>query len=106
MTPQGFVCVGPTATLDSKDPIVQATREHPADFSRKLPFIYGTVRRPGPVYNRLPTSAELTSAESDYESRMEAWLSASGEVGASYAQHVWLGRPGEPPDPARRFASA
>jgi hypothetical protein len=103
VAPQGFVCAGPTATLDEKDPIVRATREHPADFSRKLPFIYGTVRRPGPVYNRLPTGAELASAESDYESRMEAWLSASGEVGANYAQHVWLGKPGELPDPARAF---
>jgi hypothetical protein len=34
---------------------------------------------------------------------MRAWLDAPGEIGASYAQHVWLGRPGVAPDPAAAF---
>ncbi|HVJ14988.1 MAG TPA: L,D-transpeptidase [Polyangiaceae bacterium] len=102
--PQGFVCAGPTATRDENDPVVRATREHPPDFARKLPYIYGTVRRPGPLYSHLPSAEELSAAEPDLEKRMEAWLDAGGEIGASYAQHVWLGRPGEPPDPAQAWS--
>ncbi len=102
--PQGFVCAGPTATLDPNDAVVRATQGFPPSFARKLPYIYGTVRRPGPVYSRLPTAPELAQAEPDLEKRMQAWLSAEGEIGASYAQHVWLGRPGVPPDAAKAWA--
>ncbi|HMJ14724.1 MAG TPA: L,D-transpeptidase, partial [Polyangiaceae bacterium] len=96
--PYGFVCVGATATLDGKDPLVRATVEHHSEHLRKLPYIYGTVRRPGPIYGRLPSAAELLAAEPDLEQRMQAWLDAEGEVGASYAQEVWLGVPGAAPD--------
>ena len=98
--PQGFVCVGPSATLDASDPVVRAALGLEPDTSRRLPYIYGTVRRPGPIFGRLPSAEELANAEPDLDKRMQAWLSADGEVGASYAQHVWLGKPGEPPDPA------
>lgn len=96
--PKGFVCVGSRATLDATDPVVVATREFPPDPGRKLPYIYGTVRRPGPAYRRLPTAEELERAEPDLNERMEKWLEADGEIGAAYAQHVWTA--GEPvPDP-------
>jgi hypothetical protein len=36
---------------------------------------------------------------------MPTWLAAEGEIGASYAQEVWLGRPGTPPDPAVAWAN-
>jgi lipoprotein-anchoring transpeptidase ErfK/SrfK len=97
------VCVGRAATLEESDPVVQLTRSAPPEFDRKLPYIYGTVRRPGPVYDRLPEAAELARAEPDLERRMRAWLSEPSEAGAGYAQHVWLGRPGVPPDPARTW---
>jgi hypothetical protein len=51
------------------------------------------------VYARLPEAAELAQAEPDLGERMPAWLDAGGEIGGSYAQEVWLGRPGVPPDP-------
>ncbi len=89
--PEGYVCVGKRATLDKNHPIVVASQEHPPDHTRRLPYIYGTVRRPGPIYGRLPTDAELRKAESGVDDRMPRWLEAEGEIGASYAQHVWLG---------------
>lgn len=101
VAPRGFVCVGAAATLDEQDPVVQLTRPNQPQLDRKLPYIYGTVRRPGPVYDRLPDEAHLARSEPDLERRMRAWLSAPAEIGAGYAQHVWLGQPGEPPDPAR-----
>jgi hypothetical protein len=91
------VCADAAATLDDKDPVVTAYRGLGPDFGQRLPYIYGTVRRPGPMYTRLPTRAEAERAEADLEERMAGWLAAPGEVGAGYAQHVWL-RGGAPPD--------
>jgi hypothetical protein len=105
VVPEGFICAGPTATLDAHDPIVVLSQSSPAHFERKLPFIYGTVRNPGPIYGRLPTAAELAEAEPDLAERMPKWLEAAGEIGASYAGEVWLGRPGTPPDAARAWAT-
>ncbi len=104
VSPEGFICAGRRATLDEDDSIVRATIAHPPNFSRKLPYIYGTVRRRGPIYARLPSRDELVGAESDVEERMPKWLDAGGEIGASYAQHVWLG--GHPaPDPRAAWES-
>ncbi|HWP06435.1 MAG TPA: L,D-transpeptidase [Polyangiaceae bacterium] len=103
--PEGFVCVGPTATLDAREPAVVLSQLGSAEVGRKLPYIYGTVRNPGPVYTRLPTGTELHDAEPDLAERMPAWLSAPGEIGASYAQDVWLGAPGTLPDPSEAWAS-
>ncbi len=97
VAPRGFVCADAAATLDEKDPVVVAYRGLGPDYGLRLPYIYGTVRRPGPMYTRLPTRAEAERAESDLEERMAGWLAAPGEVGAGYAQHVWL-RGGAPPD--------
>jgi hypothetical protein len=103
--PVGYVCAGREATLDAGDPVVVATRDSLPDPGRRLPYIYGTVRRPGPIYARLPTVAELGQTEPDLGERMAKWLGADGEVGAGYAQQVWLGGSGEPPDPAQIWAS-
>ncbi|MDX2052175.1 MAG: L,D-transpeptidase [Polyangiaceae bacterium] len=89
--PQGFVCLDAKATLDRADPIVQATIDTPANRFRKLPYIYGTVRKPGPFYARLPTRAELAQTEPEFEQRIAAWLDLKGEEGAGYAQEVWAG---------------
>jgi hypothetical protein len=97
VAPRGFVCAEGAATLDEHDPVVVAYRGLGPALARKLPYIYGTVRRPGPIYTRLPTRAEAEQAESDLDERMANWLKADGEVGASYAQQVWL-RGAAPPD--------
>ncbi|MEB2313630.1 MAG: L,D-transpeptidase [Sorangiineae bacterium] len=101
--PRGYVCAGARATLDLEDPVVRATRELQPDPLRKLPYIYGTVRRPGPTYAKLPSRAELERVEPGIDERMQQWLGAEGEVGASYAQDVWLGGRGAPPDPAEAW---
>jgi hypothetical protein len=104
VAPGGFVCVGATATLDPRVPAVALSAGFPPDPSRKLPFIYGTVRNPGPVFGRLPTREELAKAEPDVDERVPRWLSAEGEVGAGYAQDVWLGG-ATAPDPAAAWAA-
>jgi L,D-transpeptidase catalytic domain len=101
VSPSGFVCLGKRATLDRNDPVVRMSIEHPPDFSRKLPYIYGTVRNPGPEYARLPTHDELRKVEPDIDARMPRWLGAEGEVGAGYAQEVWLGGSGTAPEPGQ-----
>lgn len=98
VAPYGFVCAGDDATLDGNDAVVRAYSEFSASLDRRLPFIYGTVRRPGPIYRRLPSAAELEQAEPDLKRRIEKWLSLPGETGANYAQHVWLGGDAPPPD--------
>ncbi|MBI3202299.1 MAG: L,D-transpeptidase family protein [Myxococcales bacterium] len=102
--PDGFVCVGKRATLDENDPVVRAVRESPPDPGRKLPYIYGTVRKPGPIYGHLPADEELEQAEPGHASRMQEWLEAEGEIGAGYAQDVWLGGKGELVPPAQAWS--
>lgn len=101
--PEGFVCAGPTATIDSRDPVVIATQGTGPQLAQRLPYIYGTVRKPGPLYGRVPTPSELSQAEPDLSDRMAAWLSAEGEIGARYAPQVWLGGV-TPPDAADAWA--
>ena len=54
----GYVCLGDEATHDLQNPIVLATTRRP-DPDGKLPYIYGTVTRGGPVYARLPDNETL-----------------------------------------------
>jgi L,D-transpeptidase catalytic domain len=102
--PQGFVCLGKRATLDARDPVVRMSIEHPPDFGRKLPYIYGTVRSPGPEYARLPDAEQARQIEPDLNERMPRWLNAEGEVGASYGQEVWLGGEGTALEPKQAWA--
>lgn len=97
--PAGYVCVGTHATLDPNDPVVRALETRRPRSDTKLPYIYGTVRNPGPVYQRLPSMDELREAEADIDTRMTRWLEAGGEIGAGYAQHVWTW--GETPEDPR-----
>ncbi len=100
---RGFMCLDDTATLDAKDPIVLAMNGAAPNLSRKLPFIYGTVRRPGPVYRRIPTVSEAAREEPDFATRYLRWLTAPGENGAAYGQQVWLAEGAPAPDPAEAW---
>jgi len=90
LIPRGFICADTGSTVDRNDQLVQAMRDLGPTLDRKLPYIYATVRRPGPWFRRLPTGSELTSAEPDLGKRMEKWLTAAGESGAGFAQFVWV----------------
>jgi hypothetical protein len=100
---RGFVCLDDSATLDAKDPVVSAMSGLAPNLSRKLPYIYGTVRRPGPVYRRVPTASEAAREEPDLAARYERWLSAPGENGASYGQQIWLAEGLVATDPAEAW---
>lgn len=90
LIPRGFVCVDNASTLSADDPLVQAMNGLGPALDRKLPYIYGTVRKPGPVYRRIPSPDELAASEPDLAQRMERWLSTGGESGSSFAQQVWV----------------
>ncbi len=99
LVPRGFVCLDSASTTDANDPIVVAMHDWGPVFDRKLPYIYGTVRRPGPVYRRLPSEEELNAAEPELSAQIERWLAASGEAGAGFAQRVWSPTTETIPDP-------
>ena len=89
VAPVGYVCVEPgVATLDLDAPLVRALSTRP-DMTQRLPYMYGLVRRPGPIYGRLPTLAEAQAAEPSLERRMHAWLAATDDNGATFRADYW-----------------
>jgi L,D-transpeptidase catalytic domain len=98
VSPVGYVCVEPgNATLDLQAPLVVALSHRP-DLGERLPYMYGIVRRNGPIYSRLPTRAEAEAAEPSVDARMRSWLSA--EDGASFRYDYWQRGKSEPSPPA------
>jgi hypothetical protein len=56
--PEGYVCVGRSATLDLTHPLVTASHRRP-DRSAPLPYVYGMSRSPTPpFYVKIPTRQE------------------------------------------------
>jgi hypothetical protein len=89
VAPVGYVCVEPgNATLDVDATLVHALAQRP-DRTARLPYMYGIVRRPGPLYARLPTRAEAEANEPGLDERMRAWLADDGEDGASFRSDSW-----------------
>lgn len=102
--PAGFVCSGPTATLDVQDEIVRASTRRPNPDAR-MPYMYGIARSPAPLYTRLPTEKDLADVEPDLKKHLARWL-VDETNGAPYGQDVWMdGRPGAPPDPREALAA-
>ena len=65
VAPEGYVCVGKTATLDPGHPLLQLTRRRP-DRAAPLPYLYGRARYPTPpLYTRIPKTAEQALVELD-----------------------------------------
>jgi hypothetical protein len=62
--PRGYVCVGPTATLNVFDPVVETSKRRPK--LDGLPYTYVMARFPPPTfYARLPSRAEAGIVEPD-----------------------------------------
>ncbi len=97
IAPEGYVCLEPNvATTNLDDPLVRALSIRP-DRGQRLPYMYGLVRRPGPVYSRFPTLREAKFHEPSLERRMRKWLTAPDDSGAAFRPEYW--RRGKP-DPA------
>lgn len=63
VAPEGYVCVGESASLDLEHPLA-ALADHTGDRDEGLPFVYGRASLVGPPrYSRLPSFAEVKSLE-------------------------------------------
>jgi hypothetical protein len=72
VAPEGFVCVGKTATLDLSNPVVQAAARRP-DRSQPLPYVYGRSRFPTPpFYTKIPRPLEQQRVELDLAGHLRA----------------------------------
>ena len=70
IAPEGFVCVGKTATLDLSHPVRVAATTRP-DRSRALPYVYGRSRFPTPpFYTRIPRHADRQRVEMDLKGHL------------------------------------
>lgn len=86
--PSGFVCLGSDVTDDRDHPIVRASARRP-DFAHRLPYMYGTVTRGGPVYSGLPSAKDLKKYEPSLKKHLRKWKDDE-ESGARYGLDVWL----------------
>lgn len=65
VAPEGYVCVGKTATLDANHPLLQLTSRRP-NRAAPLPYLYGRARFPTPpLYTRIPTAQQQELVELD-----------------------------------------
>jgi hypothetical protein len=70
--PEGYVCAGPTATLDPNHPVAQFSRVRP-DRSAAMPYRYGRSLYPTPpFYTRLPSKPEQIREEPELAQHVEA----------------------------------
>jgi len=83
--PEGYVCVGPTATLDPGNPVAQFSRVRP-DRSAAMPYLYARSLYPTPpFYTRLPSKLEQQQQEVELARHLEAntryaWRSAQSDA--------------------------
>jgi hypothetical protein len=100
IAPQGFVCSDPSnATTDLNHELVRALSRRP-DTKAAMPYLYGIVRRGGPIFGRLPTREQAEATEPGLEARMREWLAAEGENGAGFRADYWLRGSSAPPPPS------
>jgi hypothetical protein len=83
--PEGYVCVGPSATLDPNHPVAQFARVRP-DRSAAMPYRYARSLYPTPpFYTRLPSKLEQAQEEVELARHLEF-----------NTQHAWHDAPSDP----------
>jgi hypothetical protein len=87
IAPGGWVC-GEDVSADRANPILVAASRGP-NYAEKLPYMYGTVTRGGPVYGRIPNATQLDEHEPHLDKHLAKWR-ADKESGATYGLDVWL----------------
>ncbi len=87
IAPAGFVCMD-DMTEDLGHPILRAITRGP-DLAHRLPYMYGTVTRGGPVYAKIPTAEELKKHEPNLDAHYDKWRK-DDKSGATYGLDVWL----------------
>ena len=86
--PEGYVCVGPTATLDPENPVAQFSRVRP-DRSAAMPYLYARSLYPTPpFYTRLPSKLEQQQQEVELARHLEA-----------NTRSAWRNAPSDPTPP-------
>jgi L,D-transpeptidase-like protein len=95
--PHGWVCMD-DMTEELEHEVIRALVRRP-DFTQRLPYMYGTVTRGGPVYARLPSAEQLKQYEPGLAKHIRKWKDDE-ESGARYGLDVWLRyTAGSAPDP-------
>ena len=97
--PEGFVCVGPTATLDPNHPVAQFSRVRP-DRSAPMPYTYARSLYPTPpFYTRLPSKNEQQQQEVELARHLEANTSFAWKDLLSDPTPQFLAGGGQAPTP-------
>ena len=96
--PKGFLCIAPgSASNDPRQETLRTLDDAAPTTENVLPYLYGIVRRPGPIYGRLPTRAQAETTEPGLAERVLAWAALDGEDGASFRAELWLRPPSANP---------
>lgn len=85
--PAGFVCMD-DMTDDLEHEVLRAASRRP-DYSHRLPYMYGTVTRGGPVYAKIPNADDLEKYEPNLKRHYRKWRKDK-KSGATYGLDVWL----------------
>ena len=97
--PEGYVCVGPTATLDPNHPVAQFSRVRP-DRSAAMPYTYARSLYPTPpFYTRLPSKTEQQQQEVELGRHLEANTSFAWRGLSSDPTPQFLASGGQAPTP-------
>ena len=97
--PEGYVCVGPTATLDPENPVAQFSRVRP-DRSAAMPYLYARSLYPTPpFYTRLPSKLEQQQQEVELARHLEANTRSAWRNAASDPTPPFLLSGGQAPTP-------